>query len=212
MQCLVVVSGRWYPWDLGGYACSQSRTKSCGRWCCSSGGAISSLLLALDIFPAALYATDADGLITYFNPACIGFAGRQPTVGRDRWCVTWKLYTDQGDLLPHDQCPMAVAIHTGEVVRGATTVAERPNGTRVNFMPFPTPVIGGDGKLLGAVNVLLDIDRGHSALREFDDDIAGLAKPAGGIGTGEIFRLEEIRNLTGEIETELDRRNGRVLH
>ena len=170
-----------------------------------------SLLLALDIFPAALYATDADGLITYFNPACIGFAGRQPTVGRDRWCVTWKLYTDQGDLLPHDQCPMAVAIHTGEVVRGATTVAERPNGTRVNFMPFPTPVIGGDGKLLGAVNVLLDIDRGHSALREFDDDLRAWRSLLVESALANLT-LEEIRNLTGEIETELDRRNGRVLH
>jgi PAS domain-containing protein len=166
-------------------------------------------LLALDIFPAALYATDADGVITYFNPACIGFAGRRPSVGRDRWCVTWKLYTNDGDFLPHDQCPMAVAIQTGKPVRGATAVAERPNGTRVNFMPFPTPVIGGDGKLLGAVNVLLDIgDRGCFALRDFDDDLRAWRSLLVESALAN-FTLEEIRNLTGEIEAELRRH---VLH
>lgn len=169
-------------------------------------------MLALDIFPAALYATDAGGLITYFNPACIGFAGRQPAVGRDRWCVTWKLFTKDGDFLPHDQCPMAVAIHTREAVRGVRAVAERPNGTRVDFMPFPTPVVNGEGKLLGAVNVLVNIgDNTPSALRDFENDLqtwrsllmeSALAN----------FTLDEIRNLMGEIETELSRPDRRVLH
>jgi PAS domain-containing protein len=169
-------------------------------------------LLALDIFPAALYAADADGVITYYNPACIGFAGRQPTVGQDRWCVTWKLYTDEGDFLPHDQCPMAVAIQTGVAVRGATAVAERPDGTRVNFMPFPTPVIGGDGKLLGAVNVLVNIgDGGPSALKHFDDDLLAWQSLLMESALTN-FSLEEIRNLTGEIETELEGHDGCVLH
>ena len=66
------------------------------------------LLEALDELPAAVYVTDADGLVTYFNPACIDFSGRRPQVGCDRWCVTWKLYTNEGEVLPHDQCPMAV--------------------------------------------------------------------------------------------------------
>lgn len=62
---------------------------------------------ALDELPAAIYVTDADGVITYFNPACIDFTGRRPEVGADRWCVTWRLYTNAGEFLPHDQCPMA---------------------------------------------------------------------------------------------------------
>jgi PAS domain-containing protein len=35
---------------------------------------------ALDELPAAIYVTDADGFVTYFNPACIGFTGRMPVV------------------------------------------------------------------------------------------------------------------------------------
>src|SRR5471030_2118300 len=97
---------------------------------------------ALEALQAPIYVTDAEGVITYFNPACIGFAGRTPAVGKDRWCVTWKLYTDDGAFLPHDQCPMAVAIVERRPVRGVSAVAERPDGTRVNFMPFPTPLLG----------------------------------------------------------------------
>jgi PAS domain S-box-containing protein len=117
--------------------------------------------LAFDTFPAAIYVTDLDGFISHFNPACVGFAGRTPTIGQDRFCVTWKLYTDEGDFLPHDQCPMAVAIQTRQAVRGATVVAERPNGTRINFLPFPTPVIGDHGEMLSAVNTLIDVTSRH---------------------------------------------------
>jgi PAS domain-containing protein len=49
------------------------------------------LYAALDDLPAAIYVTDANGFVTYFNPAFIGFAGRTPAVGQDRWCVTWRL-------------------------------------------------------------------------------------------------------------------------
>jgi hypothetical protein len=169
-------------------------------------------LRALDNFPAALYVTDADGVITYFNPVCIDFTGRQPTVGRDRWCVTWKLYTDGGDFLPHDQCPMAVAIQTKAAVRGATAIAERPNGVRVNFMPFPTPVMSEDGELLGAVNMLVDLgDRRHLTLRDFDNDLQAWRSLVVASALTS-FTLEDIRILTGEIETELERRDGRLLH
>ena len=107
--------------------------------------------------PAPIYVTDAGGVISYFNRPCIEFAGRTPTVGQDRWCVTWKLYTDEGEFLPHDQCPMAVAIRQKISVRGATAVAERPDGSRINFMPYPTPLLDDNGNLIGAINMLVDI-------------------------------------------------------
>ncbi len=121
------------------------------------------LLSALDQLPAAIYVTDPDGVITYYNPACIDFAGRVPTVGRDRWCVTWKLYSDDGAFLPHDRCPMAVAILERRPVRGISAVAERPDGSRVNFMPYPTPIFDTAGHLLGAVNMLIDVTDSRQA-------------------------------------------------
>src|SRR6188768_1639718 len=111
----------------------------------------------LDELAAPIYSTDRDGTLTYFNQACIRLAGRTPQVGTDKWCVTWKIYTTEGERLPHDACPMAVAIRERRAVRGVEAVAERPDGTRISFMPFPTPIFSDDGQLAGAVNLLLDI-------------------------------------------------------
>ena len=120
---------------------------------------------ALEALPAPIYVTDALGAVTFFNTHCVGFAGRRPAVGKDRWCVTWKLYTEDGAFLPHDQCPMAVAIQSQAPVRGVSAVAERPDGSRVLFLPFPTPIFDKTGRLSGAVNLLLDV----TEIRQIDD-------------------------------------------
>jgi two-component sensor histidine kinase len=42
-------------------------------------------------------------------------------------------------------------------VRDAEAVAERPDGSRICFVPYPTPLRDEDGRLVGAVNMLVDI-------------------------------------------------------
>jgi PAS domain-containing protein len=116
-----------------------------------------SLATALEQVNAPLYVTDAEGVVTHFNSACIGFSGRKPAAGKDRWCVTWKLYTANGGFLPHDQCPMALTVRSKFPIRGVIAIAERPDGTRVKFAPFPTPIVGQSGEFLGAINLLLDV-------------------------------------------------------
>jgi len=111
----------------------------------------------LEALPAAVYTTDAQGRITYYNQAAVEFSGRTPVLGSDEWCVSWRLYTPDGRPLPHDQCPMAIALREGVPIRGAEAVAERPDGTRVPFIPFPTPLRDADGRIVGAVNMLVDI-------------------------------------------------------
>lgn len=111
----------------------------------------------LDTLPVPVYVTSADGVVTYFNRACVAFAGRTPSVGKDRWCVTWRLHTEEGQFLPHDQCPMAVAIRERRLVRGARVIAERPDGTHVKCLPYPTPLFDSAGNLTGAVNMLVDV-------------------------------------------------------
>jgi PAS domain-containing protein len=113
----------------------------------------------LDQLDAPAYLTDADGHVTYWNRACVDFAGREPKLGRDRWCVTWKLYTTVGDPLPHHSCPMAVAIKQQRAVRDAVAIAERPDGSRRAFIPYPTPLFDEAGVLKGAVNLLIDVTR-----------------------------------------------------
>ncbi|HZD20283.1 MAG TPA: PAS domain S-box protein, partial [Burkholderiales bacterium] len=111
----------------------------------------------LEALPAAIYTTDAEGRITSFNDEAVRFSGRVPQLGSDSWCVTWKLYWPDGTPLPHDQCPMAIALREGRPVRGVSAIAERPDGTRVHFLPYPTPIRDANGKVIGAVNMLVDI-------------------------------------------------------
>jgi PAS domain S-box-containing protein len=110
----------------------------------------------LQALPAAIYTTDAKGRLTFFNCACIEFAGRTPKIG-DMWCVTWKLFWPDGTPLPHEECPMAIALKENRPVRNVEAVAERPDGSRICFVPYPTPLRDDKGHLIGAVNMLVDI-------------------------------------------------------
>lgn len=112
---------------------------------------------SLDRLPVPIYRTDTDGNVTYWNQACVDFAGRQPELGQDRWCVTWKIYRTTGEFLPHDQCPMAEAIRQRRPVRGAVAVAMRPDGSRRAFTPYPTPLFDTAGEFCGAINMLVDV-------------------------------------------------------
>lgn len=120
----------------------------------------------LQALPAAIYTTDADGRITFFNQAAADLAGRRPALGSESWCVSWKLYAPDGSPVAHEDCPMATALKTGQPVRGTEKIAERPDGTRVPILPYPTPLHDGGGKMVGAVNMLVDITERKQAEEE----------------------------------------------
>ena len=133
----------------------------------------------LDMLPAALYVTDAAGRIVYFNEAAAALWGCRPKLHSDQWCGSWRLFWPDGTPLPHDQCPMAMALKEGRPNRGHEAIAERPDGTRVPFMAFPTPLHDASGTLIGGVNMLVDISERQRAERisrrlasivEFSDD------------------------------------------
>src|SRR5471032_47530 len=111
----------------------------------------------LDALPAAVYTTDAAGRLTYYNDAAAELWGHRPPLGTSEWCGSWKLFWPDGTPMPHDECPMAIALKEDRPVRGMEAVAERPDGTRVPFIPYPTPLHDEAGKLVGAVNMLVDI-------------------------------------------------------
>lgn len=145
----------------------------------------------LDALPAAVYITDAAGVITYYNDAAAALWGYRPELGQSQWCGSWKLYWPDGSALPHDQCPMAMALRDGRPNRGLEAVAERPDGIRVPFMPYATPLYDGSGALVGGVNMLVDLtDRKRAEERaqrlasivEFSDD-AIISKDLDGVIT-----------------------------
>jgi PAS domain S-box-containing protein len=120
----------------------------------------------LEALPVAVYTTDAAGRITFYNRAAAQFWGHNPELGTSQWCGSWRLYWPDGRPLPHDECPMAIALKEGREVRGVEAIAERPDGTRVRFLPYPTPLRDASGRLIGAINLLMDVSERHDAALE----------------------------------------------
>lgn len=154
----------------------------------ASGAADSHTIL--NALPVPVYTTDVEGNVTFWNYACIEFAGRVPRLGKDRWCVTWRIHTTVGHLLPHDQCPMAVAVKEQRAIRGTVAIAERPDGSRRAFTPYPTPLFDEHDRLIGAVNMLIDVSEEQApALEEQARRCARLAAAIGDPKTAKILRV-----------------------
>jgi PAS domain S-box-containing protein len=128
----------------------------------------------LEALPAAVYVTDAAGRIMFFNEAAAKLSGRTPELGSDRWCVTWRLLWPDGRPMAHDECPTARALKEDRAIRGEEAIAVRPDGTRVPFMAYPTPLHDADGTLIAAVNMLVDLTdrkRSEAALTRLNDTL-----------------------------------------
>jgi PAS domain S-box-containing protein len=125
----------------------------------------------LEALGVAVYTTDREGRITFFNDAAALFWGRRPELGEE-WCGSWRLYWPDGTPLPHGDCPMAIALRENRPVRGYEAIAERPDGSRVSFVPYPTPLRDADGKLVGGVNVLIDV----TERRQAEETLRGTAE------------------------------------
>ena len=111
----------------------------------------------LEALPEAVYITDAEGQITYYNDAAARLWGVRPELGKSEFCGSWKLYWPDGTPLDHSECPMAMALREKRAIRNLEAIAERPDGVRVPFMPFPTPLFDENGELAGGVNFLVDL-------------------------------------------------------
>lgn len=116
----------------------------------------------LEALGVAVYTTDAAGRITFFNEAAAAFWGRRPALGEE-WCGSLRLFWSNGTVMRHDECPMAIALRENRPVRGYEAIAERPDGGRVSFVPYPTPLRDPSGRLIGAVNVLVDVTERRKA-------------------------------------------------
>lgn len=126
----------------------------------------------LQALPAAIYTTDASGRITFYNEAAAELWGRHPELGKSEFCGSWKLFWPDGTPLPHDQCPMALALKHRKPNTGMEAIAERPDGTRVPFLAYPKPLFDESGNLAGAINMLVDITARKKTEQQISDSEA----------------------------------------
>jgi two-component system, chemotaxis family, CheB/CheR fusion protein len=120
---------------------------------------VSALQPVLDHLPVGAYLCDSAGLITYYNKRAVDLWGRAPALNDpvDRWCGSFRLFHADGSPLRHDQCWMARAIREKRSFIGEQIVIERPDGGRVHGLAHATPLYDDAGRIVAAVNVLVDI-------------------------------------------------------
>jgi PAS domain S-box-containing protein len=111
----------------------------------------------IQTLPGAIYTCDANGYILTYNQAAVALWGREPATGKDAWCGSWKTYKADGTSLSPDQCPMAIALKEGKVLNDIETIVERPDGQKRNIMNYPRPFFNAAGKVIGGINMLVDI-------------------------------------------------------
>src|SRR5579859_4444771 len=148
----------------------------------------------IDALPAAIYTTDAEGRLTHFNPAAIKLSGRVPEIGTDQWCVTLRLFHADGSPMPHEECPMALALKNGRAIHDAEVIAERPDGTRLWLTVYPTPLRDAEGQIVGGINMLVDRTeqkRYEAQLRESEERYRALAGKLYGEARAQTKELEE---------------------
>lgn len=107
--------------------------------------------------PEAVYTCDEFGFIQLYNKAAASLWGREPIPGNDQWCGSWKIFTTDGVQLPAAACTMARAVQECNAVQSEQMIIQRPDGTLRHVLSNPTPLFDADGKLTGAVNMLIDV-------------------------------------------------------
>lgn len=118
----------------------------------------------LEALPVAAYMTDVDGKITFYNEAAAALWGHRPVIGESQWCGCWVLRYRDGRPMAHDQCPMAQVLR-GEEPASCLAIMERPDGTRIPFIAHPALLRDGEGKVIGAVNTLIEDHASDTEMR-----------------------------------------------
>ncbi|HET7636049.1 MAG TPA: ATP-binding protein [Candidatus Limnocylindria bacterium] len=127
----------------------------------------------LEQLPAGAYTCDADGLITYYNERAVELWGREPKLNNpaDRFCGSFRLYLPDGTPIDPADCWMGRALREDRAHVARELVVERPDGGRLTVLAHANPLHDDQGRLVGAVNVLVDITerkRVEERLREDD--------------------------------------------
>jgi signal transduction histidine kinase len=109
--------------------------------------------------PAAIYACDTDGSITYYNRQAIDLWGRKPEVDCPPWSFldSRRIYNAAEILLRPEDAPVRVVLATGVPIANRELILERADFSRINVLANITPLRDSSGAVTGVVSIFQDI-------------------------------------------------------
>ena len=132
----------------------------------------------VNLMPAALYACDAQGRITYYNQRAAEIWRRRPEIGGndDIYSAAVRLYDVDGTFIPVEESPVALAIREGVTTHGRMMIAETADGSQSRISVNVEPLYDEKGGIVGALNVFQDVTdviKAQEALRESEERLRG---------------------------------------
>ncbi|GGC71694.1 hypothetical protein GCM10011387_26530 [Pedobacter quisquiliarum] len=107
--------------------------------------------------PLAIYTSDQDGRLTYFNPAAVQLWGRVPVMGEDFWSGPWRIHFPDGRPMNLSDSPMAKALQQIARFENQEIVIERPDQTFKRLLVFAIPTFDDQSTFSGTQNTFVDI-------------------------------------------------------
>lgn len=108
----------------------------------------------LNSLSKAVYVTDPERGVKYYNAAA---AELLPELNDSQWYESCEFFHPDKNPMPYEESPMAVAIRENRNVEGEEIMAKRPNGEYVRFHVYPSPLHNKEGKVIGGINLLMDV-------------------------------------------------------
>jgi PAS domain S-box-containing protein len=116
----------------------------------------------LEALPVSVYTTDPEGRLTFYNKAAATMWGQGPDLNDKGWCESWALFLPDGAPMRQANCLMGTGFGD-EPAPEIEAQLERPDGTRVPFIAYPTLLRDKAGTPIGAVNMMVDISERKQA-------------------------------------------------
>jgi signal transduction histidine kinase len=125
----------------------------------------------ISVMPAAIYACDRDGIVTYYNPQAAEMWGRTPQLHDPPWSFldSRRIYRLDGTLLPAEDAPLKRVLSTGVPMVNCEFVLERPDDSRVNILANIAALRDSAGVVTGAVSIFQDITELKRIQQERED-------------------------------------------
>jgi PAS domain S-box-containing protein len=122
----------------------------------------------LSMTPAAIYACDAEGSITYHNHQAVSLWGTAPQLGERGWSFldSRQLCSLNGTRLRAEEVPIKEVLKNGVPIVNRELILKRPDLSSIHVLANIAPLRDPTGAICGAVNILQDITEIKSGERE----------------------------------------------